>query len=126
MNSQDQVIQILIVDDHEIVRFGLSTALASYPDLQVIGQAANGQEAIDFCARLQPNLILMDLSMPIMDGIEATRIICGQYPHIKIVILTNSFAHSRKQEALKAGASQYLTKGMRVEAISAALRAVTQ
>jgi DNA-binding NarL/FixJ family response regulator len=119
-------VRVLIADDHELLRDGLVQFLGGCEGIEVVGSVENGLEAVEQCGKLQPDVVLMDLSMPIMDGIEATRIICQKYPHIKIVILTNSFVDSRKQEALEAGASQYLRKGVRVEEISDSLRAVTR
>jgi two-component system, NarL family, response regulator LiaR len=112
MLPDNPVIQILVVDDHEIVRMGLATVFANYADLELIGEAANGQEAVDFCARLQPDVILMDLSMPVMDGVTATRIICQAYPPIKVLIFSNSGGFERIQTAIDAGATGYMRKNV--------------
>ena len=119
-------IRVLIVDDHRLVRAGLTQFLETCEGIEVIGAVSNGAEAVEQCGKLQPHVVLMDLYMPVMDGITATRIICQKYPYIKVVILTNSYGDTRKQEALEAGASKYLRKGVSVEEISDALRAVAQ
>jgi DNA-binding NarL/FixJ family response regulator len=117
------IIQVLIVDDHEMVRRGLAMVLAEYEDIKLMGQVANGQEAVDFCSRMQPDVILMDLSMPVMDGITATQFICKVYPHIMIVILTSSGGSERIQNALEAGAKGYMRKNVPVAEIVVAIRA---
>jgi two-component system, NarL family, response regulator LiaR len=119
-------ITVLIADDHDLVRAGLVQFLDVCEGIEVIGAASNGAEAVEQCGKLQPQVVLMDLSMPVMDGIAATRIICQKYPDIRVVILTNSYGDTRKQEALEAGASKYLRKGVSVQEISDALRAAAQ
>jgi DNA-binding NarL/FixJ family response regulator len=123
MNSEHRVVQILIVDDHEIVRLGLTTALAGYPDLHVIGQAANGQEAVDFCAHIQPDLILMDLSMPVMNGIIATGMICSAYPLIVVLIFTASGDLHHIEKAVEVGARGYMLKSATVAEVVVVIRA---
>jgi two-component system, NarL family, response regulator LiaR len=122
MTTKNRVIQILIVDDHEIVRLGLATAFARYPDLNLIGEATNGQEAVDFCARLQPDFILMDLSMPVMDGITATRIICAAYPLIVVLVFTGSGDLDHIQKAVNAGAKGYMRKSALVAEVVVVIR----
>lgn len=119
-------IRVLIADDHELLRAGLAQFLEVCEGIEVVGVAENGAEAVEQCGKLHPHVVLMDLTMPVMDGITATKIICHKYPHIRIVILTSSYGDDRKQEALDAGASKYLRKGVSVEEISDALRAVAQ
>src|SRR5579871_5418651 len=82
-------IQVVIVDDHAMLRKGLAVFLLSYSDLSLVGEAANGEEAIDLCAEKHPDVVLMDLMMPIMDGIVATRFIRRDFPEIQVVALTS-------------------------------------
>ena len=88
MNSS-QMIQVMLVDDHNVVRSGLATFLRAYEDLELVGEARNGLEALNLCHKQQPDVILMDLIMPEMDGIAATREILKYYPEIKIIAMTS-------------------------------------
>ncbi len=115
-------IHVLIVDDHEILRMGLAIFLESQDDLILVGEAANGQEAVNLCDQLQPEVVLMDIAMPVMDGIIATRIIRRKYPDIAIVMLTSSFSGEREQESLQAGACDYLRKNITGEKIAQTIR----
>src|SRR5215471_12324400 len=97
-------LRILLVDDHPLVRNGLRALLASVPDTTVVGEAANGEEAIDRAAELQPDIILMDLHMPGLNGVEATRRILQASPHIGILVLTMLEDDASVFAALRAGA----------------------
>jgi two-component system, NarL family, response regulator LiaR len=119
-------IQVLIVDDHEWLRVGLAQFLEANDGITVVGTAANGVEAVELCSRLHPHVVLMDIMMPKLDGIAATKIIRQQYPQIAVVILTISTGYRRKPEALAAGASNYLVKGVSGKQIADALRAAAQ
>jgi DNA-binding NarL/FixJ family response regulator len=121
-----KIIRVLIVDDHDMVRVGLATFFETCDDLKVVGEATNGQEAVQLCEELQPDVILMDVSMPIMDGVAATRIIAERFPHIAIVILTNSTGSQRAGEALDAGASLVLRKTVSIDHLANAIRDATQ
>jgi NarL family two-component system response regulator LiaR len=100
----------LIADDHTIVRRGIKALLAQIDDVQIVGEAANGLEAVRLSTQLNPDIILMDLLMPVMDGIEATRHVTASDPHIGVLVLT-SFVHDDKVfSAIKAGAMGYLLK----------------
>lgn len=105
-----QTIRILIVDDHTIVRKGIRALLAEIADLEVVGEAADGQEAIAQAARLSPDVILMDLAMPRMDGIEATNRIKVQQPESRILVMTSFATDDKVLPAIKAGAMGYLLK----------------
>ncbi|RFA13928.1 DNA-binding response regulator [Subtercola boreus] len=113
---------VLVVDDHPLVRGGLGTLLSSTADLVVVGEAGNGLDAVRLAAELRPQVILMDLSMPILDGVEATRQILEQQPEARIVVLTSLHDRVRVHEALGAGAIGYLLKDAEAEVLLAAIR----
>jgi DNA-binding NarL/FixJ family response regulator len=118
------MINILLVDDQNLIRQGLKALLELEPDLQIIGEAENGQIAIDLAKELQPNVILMDIRMPIMDGVMATKEICRQFPDVNILILTTFDDDSYVSAAIEYGAKGYLLKDTPSEEIAAAIRAV--
>jgi len=101
--------RVLIVDDRNQTREGLKALLATVPPVQVIGEAADGREAMDLVAEQRPDVVLMDARMPVMDGLEATRRIKDLWPEIRVVVLTIHAAY--RQEALAAGADAFLVKG---------------
>jgi DNA-binding NarL/FixJ family response regulator len=107
----NEPLRILIVDDHPLVRKGLLALLSSMPDLVVVGEAANGKEAITQARELQPDIILMDLDMPELNGIEATRQITQTNPHTGILVLTMLEDDASVFAAMRAGARGYLLKG---------------
>ena len=122
--SSADVIKVLIVDDHAVVRGGLAALLATADDLVVVGEAADGDEAVVLAAERQPDVILMDLSMPKADGVEATRRILAEHPEQHVVVLT-SFSEQRWiEDALEAGAEGYLLKQSAPEVILAGIREV--
>jgi DNA-binding NarL/FixJ family response regulator len=103
-------IKIVLIDDHHVVRKGLALLLNSHPDINVIGEGTNGKEAIELAKDLMPDIIVMDLLMPLMDGIEATKQIKDMMPDIKILILTSMSDQDHAIPALDAGVSGYLLK----------------
>ena len=122
MDSQAPI-RVLIVDDHAMLRKGLGVFLMSYPDLLLVGEAANGKEALALCATLQPEIVLMDLMMPIMDGITATRHLSADFPEIRVIVLT-SFGEERLiKNVLEAGALSYLFKKVSADNLALAIRA---
>lgn len=121
-----RTIRVLLVDEHELVRNSLSTAMAVMADFEIVGEAIDGSNAIQKAANLQPDVILMDLNMPVMDGLTATKIIRKQYPQIKVIVLTASILEADTVMAEEAGASFYLRKDSSVAEIAAAIRAVVQ
>jgi NarL family two-component system response regulator LiaR len=119
-------IKVLIVDDHAIVRQGLRTFLELQDDIQVVGEAENGREAVEGARQWEPDVVLMDLVMPEMDGIEATRRICARHPDIKIIALTSFSSDEKVFSAIKAGAAGYQLKDVSPHDLVDAVRAAHQ
>lgn len=115
-------IRVMIVDDHAVVRSGLSTFLMVYPDFELVGEAENGEEALRECERLKPDVILMDLMMPVMDGVAATRAIRLKVPGTQVIALTSFAEEGLVQGALQAGAVGYLMKNTTGIELAAAIR----
>jgi len=122
----ESTIRILIADDHAIVRKGIRALLMTEPGMQVIGEAGDGQEAVSLAQKLKPDLILMDLVMPRMDGIEATRRITEQAQAPQILVLTSFAADDKVFPAIKAGALGYLLKDSGPEELVQAIRQVSR
>jgi len=118
-------IRVMLVDDHNVVRSGLATFLKAYDDLELVGEARNGLEALNLCRIKKPDVILMDLIMPEMDGIAATRAILADYPEIKIVAMTSFEEEELVQGVLAAGAISYLLKNVTSDELAAAIRAAS-
>jgi NarL family two-component system response regulator LiaR len=116
-------IRIMIVDDHTMVRKGLATILKVFPDLQLAGEAENGSAAIKLCDEIQPDVILMDMVMPDMDGATATRIIRQQFPQVQVIVLTSFKEGELIKNALEAGAIGYLLKDVSADELAKAIRA---
>ncbi len=119
-------IRVMLVDDHAVVRSGLSAFLSANPDLELVGEAENGQQAVVRAGLYQPDVILMDLMMPVMDGIAATQAIKRQFPVIQIIALTSFQEDELVQNALKAGAVGYLMKNVTARELAAAIRAARE
>jgi len=122
MMSDVDPIKVIVVDDHEMVRRGLATYFNTYPDIELIGEARDGMEAVGLCLKLQPDVVLMDLVMPGMGGVEATRQICKQNPGVQVIALTSFQEKSIVQEAIRAGAISYLLKNVDGDNLAAAIR----
>ena len=106
-------LHILLVDDHVLFRKGVDAVLATRPEIEVVGEADDGLQAIDLARQTMPDVILMDINMPNCDGLEATRRIKGEMPHVKVVMLTVSDEDKNLFEAIKAGAQGYLIKDLK-------------
>jgi NarL family two-component system response regulator LiaR len=115
--------RLLIVDDHALLRTGMRAVLAREPDLEVAGEAGDGMEALEFCRSLRPDLVLMDLSMPGIDGISATRAIKAEFPKIGVLILTAHDDYNLLLDAIKAGAAGFVLKGVGPAELVGAVRA---
>jgi two-component system, NarL family, response regulator LiaR len=115
-------IKVMIVDDHPVVRDGLKNMLDAFDDLELVGEAEDGSQALATCEQYQPEVILMDMFMPGMDGIAATRAILNKYPDIQIIILTSFVEEDLVQNALEAGAVGYLVKNAPIDTLAEAIR----
>jgi DNA-binding NarL/FixJ family response regulator len=118
------MINLLLVDDQYLIRRGLRDLLTTDPALAVIGEAANGQEAVSLVASLAPHVVLMDIRMPIMDGVAGTREICQQFPATKVLVLTTFDDQAYVAQALQAGASGYLLKDTPFDELTQAIRLI--
>ena len=116
-------IRILLTDDHAVMREGLARLLTQEPDFEVIGEASNGKEAVEKAAALCPDIILMDISMPVMNGLEATKVIAGCQPNIRIIGLSLYTEEERAKDMIEAGAISYMTKSGPASDLKAAIRA---
>jgi DNA-binding NarL/FixJ family response regulator len=113
---------VLLVDDHSLLRSGLATLIDSAPDLEVVGQAADGEQALEVALECTPDVILMDLSMPVVDGVEATRNVLAALPDTKVVVLTSFSDRAQVERALQAGAIGYVLKDADPQDLVAAVR----
>jgi DNA-binding NarL/FixJ family response regulator len=126
MDGAPTMISIMLADDHSLVRAGLAALLDSTDDLRVVGQAENGQAAVELAEQLRPDVVLMDLSMPVMDGVEATRELVRRRPDSVVVVLTSFSDQQRVGEALRAGAVGYLLKDCDPRDLLAAVRSAAE
>jgi NarL family two-component system response regulator LiaR len=122
MMNETKPIGVLIVDDHAVVRSGLAAFLLVFDDMELVGQAAGGEEAVRLCAELEPDVVLMDLVMPEVDGATATRSIRGSCPHVQVIALTSFREQELVQAALEAGAISYLLKNVNADELAQAIR----
>ncbi len=118
-----KTIRVMLVDDHAVVRSGLAAFLLAYDDLELAGETNSGEEAVRLCARLRPDVVLMDLVMPGMDGATATRAIREHCPQIQVIALTSFKEEDLIQGALQAGAIGYLLKNVSADELAGAIRA---
>jgi len=118
------VIRVLLVDDQALVRGGFRMILRPEPDIEVVGEAGDGEQAVAAAARLQPDVVLMDVRMPVLDGIEATRRIVARHPGVRVLILTTFDLDEHVYDALEAGASGFVLKDIEPERLPEAVRVV--
>jgi NarL family two-component system response regulator LiaR len=121
--NDEAIIRIIVVDDHDLVREGLAIFLETCDDIKLVGQASSGSEAIELCARVRPDVVLMDLIMPAMDGATATRIIRQKYPDIQVIALTSFQDEELVRTTMQAGAISYLLKNVSAGELVNAIRA---
>lgn len=124
--TRSGTIRVMIVDDHGIVRRGLAAYLKTVPELVLVGEAGNGQQAVERCEEIQPDVILMDLVMPELGGADATRIIRRRWPKVQVIALTSFQEKELVHQAMRAGAISYLLKGVSGEDLTEAIRAAAQ
>ncbi len=115
-------IRVIIADDHVMVRSGLRLFLLAFEDLKLVGEAMNGEEAVRLCAREKPDVVLMDMVMPVMDGAGATQQICSQFPHTRVIGLTTFYETEMIQKMLDAGAIGFLLKSISATELAKAIR----
>jgi len=120
--SETKRIRVMIVDDHAVVRSGLAAFLLVYDDMELVGEAEGGQEAVDQCEKVKPDVVLMDLVMPDVDGATATRAIRQRYPQVQVIALTSFREEELVQGALQAGAISYLLKNISADELAEAIR----
>ncbi|MGG0642500.1 response regulator transcription factor [Sporosarcina gallistercoris] len=120
------MIRVLLADDHEMVRIGVSAYLGTQPDMVVVGEAVNGGEAVEKALELRPDIILMDMVMPIMTGAEATKAIIQQWPEARIIVVTSFLDDDKVYPALEAGAASYILKTSNAKRIAQAIRETVQ
>ena len=121
-----QKIRVIVVDDHTIVRDGVCALLALAGDIEVIGEASNGREALDVVNQLAPNIVLMDIAMPILGGLEATRRICREFPATKVLVLTQYDDKDYVFQLIEAGASGFVSKTAASSDLAQAIRCISQ
>src|SRR5690606_26184227 len=118
------MMKVLIADDHHVVRRGLLFFLKTQKDIEVVGEAVNGKEAVEMASQLQPDIVLMDLVMPVMDGIQATRKIKEQFPHIIVLMLTSFSDRDHVIPSIEAGAAGYQLKDIEPDEVVESLRSL--
>ncbi len=121
--SESNRIRVMTVDDHEILRSGIKFSLLAFEDLELVGEAHSGAEALRLCDELQPDVVLMDMLMPEMNGVETTQAIRRQHPQVQVVALTSFYDKELVQRAMRAGAVGYLIKGVSADELAQAIRA---
>jgi len=120
--SQNSRIRVLLVDDNDVLRSGLVVFIDAFDDLLLVGEAATGKDALELCAQMQPHVVLMDLKMPVMDGVTATKIIGQKYPSIRVIALTSFDDEPLIKSAKEAGIFDYLLKNVTIDQLANSIR----
>ena len=120
--NETPIIRVITVDDHEITRSGIAFSLQAFKDLELVGEAPNGEITLKLCGELEPDVVLMDMQMPCMDGVQTTQAIREQNPRIQILALTSFYDKRLVQRAMQAGAIGYLVKGVSARELAEAIR----
>ena len=128
MYSMVQVrpIRVLIIDNHEIVRQGLSILMEVFDDFELVGEADSGEQGLNLCAAVQPDVVMIEMRLPTIDGLTATRMITRTYPHIRVVAMSASEPQASIDAILEAGASGYLVKNVGIDAVAETIRAAAR
>ena len=121
--SDKGLIRVLSVDDHEIMRGGIQYLLLAVEDIELVGEARSGEQALELCDTLQPDVILMDMRMPGLDGIQTTQLVRERYPEVQVLALTSFEEEEMIREVMQAGAIGYLQKGISIDELADAIRA---
>jgi len=123
-DAESQKIKVLLVDDHAVVRDGIRARFENYPEFEVVGEAVNGRDAIETAANLMPDVVLMDISMPVMNGMDAARQLRETYPDMKVIILTMHEHKEYIQGVIRCGAQGYIVKDVSAQEMISAIKAV--
>jgi DNA-binding NarL/FixJ family response regulator len=119
-------IRVLLADDHSLMRAGIRALLKEVPGVEVVGEANNGQQALDLVEEMKPDIVLMDIMMPEMNGLDATKRVVARHPKVRVIMLSMNASEEHVLHALRAGASGYLLKNIGPEELEGAIRAVVQ
>ena len=122
MGESDQI-RVMTVDDHEILRGGIRFLLLAFDEIELVGEAHSGEEALRLCGQVQPDVVLMDIMMPGMDGVETTKALRKQYPNVQVLVLTSFHNGDLVHSVMQAGAVGYLLKGVSMDELAEAIRA---
>jgi NarL family two-component system response regulator LiaR len=120
--TESEIIRVMTVDDHGVVRSGLRFSLLAFEDLELVAEAASGEQALQLCGEVQPDVVLMDMVMPGMGGADATRAVLQDYPEVKVIALTSFQEGTLVRDALQAGAVGYLLKDVGADELAQAIR----
>jgi NarL family two-component system response regulator LiaR len=123
--SEPDRIRVMIVDDHDIVRGGIRFLLLAFEDIELVGEARGGEEALGACERVQPDVVLMDMVMPDMDGVKVTQALLKRHPQVQVLVLTTFYEDDLVQRAMQAGAIGYLLKDISPQELADAIRAAS-
>lgn len=120
--TESETIRVMTVDDHGVIRNGLRFSLLAFPDLELVGEATNGEQALQLCGEVRPDVVLMDMVMPGMSGADATRALARKHPEVKVIALTSFYEGTLVRDAVQAGAIGYLLKDVGADELAEAIR----